>query len=119
MMERVASVSGVSVLAARLARPEYAPIRESLAEIGLGSIDALLGTYAADASDLGAWLEGVEVTRDRNLRLQYLAGLGVNRYEQDAIYREIISYRTFPDQLLVAPPGRLAYIRDLMAGPRP
>ncbi len=109
----------VPALAARLARPEYAPIRESLAEIGFRSVDALLGTYAADAADLAPWLAGVEVTRDRNLRLQYLAGLGVNRYEQDSIYREIISYRTFPDQMLVAPPEQLAYIRDLMAGPRP
>ncbi|MSR22972.1 MAG: SAM-dependent methyltransferase [Gemmatimonadetes bacterium] len=109
----------VSALDERLQRPEYAPIRNSLAEIGFYSVDELLGTYAADGTDLGPWIRDAEITRDRNLRLQYLAGLGVNRYEQDAIYREIISYRTFPDEIVSADPGRLAAIRELMEGPRP
>ena len=35
------------------------------------------------------WLSGAALNRDRNLRLQYLAGLGLNLYQSDAIYRNM------------------------------
>jgi spermidine synthase len=109
----------VLALEQRLRAPQYAAVRSSLAEIGFSSVDQLLGTYGASSRDLAPWIRDAQINRDRNLRLQYLAGLGVNRYEQDAIYREITSYRTFPDDVLVAPPGRQEAIRALMEGARP
>ena len=38
-----------------------------------------------------SWLADAELNRDRNLRLQYLAGLALNRYDERAIYREIVA----------------------------
>jgi spermidine synthase len=52
-----------------------------------------MDTYAVSHEELIPWLAGAEINRDRNLRLQYLAGLGLNRTEGAAIYREILSYR--------------------------
>ena len=47
-------------------------------------------------------------TRDRNLRLQYLAGMGLNLYRGRAIYDEMLRYRKFPKDLFVA-----SYDREL------
>jgi hypothetical protein len=37
------------------------------------------------------------------LRLQYLAGLSLNDYNQDAIYNAILSYNRFPEDLFTGP----------------
>src|SRR3954469_7678588 len=58
---------------ARLQRPEYEPMRKSLADIGMTSAIDLFATYAGSASDLQPWLKDAQINRDRNLRLQYLA----------------------------------------------
>ncbi len=42
----------------RLERPDYAPVAESLREIGIGSATDLLSTYAGQSSDLKPWLTG-------------------------------------------------------------
>ncbi|HXN34249.1 MAG TPA: fused MFS/spermidine synthase, partial [Polyangiaceae bacterium] len=56
----------------RLSRPEYAPVRQSLREIGFASATQLFSTFAAKGSQLQLWLKDAQVNRDRNLRLQYL-----------------------------------------------
>ena len=45
-------------------------------------------------------------TRDRNLRLQYLAGLGLNLYQSDAIYRNMIKDSQYPEGLFDGIAGR-------------
>jgi spermidine synthase len=80
---------------ARLARPDYGPARQSLADVQLAD-DALFLTYAGDAAGLAPWLKDGAINRDKDLRLQYLAGLALNRSEQDAIYRQIRRYWTKP-----------------------
>ena len=52
----------------------------------------LFSTYAGRKPDLDAWLRGATINRDRNLRLQYLAGLGLNLYQADAIYTDMLHY---------------------------
>ena len=51
---------------------------QSLAEVGMNSPVDLFATYAGRALDLKQWLSGAAINRDRNLRMQYLAGLGLN-----------------------------------------
>ena len=51
---------------------------QSLAEVGMNSPVDLFATYAGRASDLKEWLSGAAINRDRNLRMQYLAGIGLN-----------------------------------------
>jgi spermidine synthase len=91
----------------RLASPQFAHVAQSLAEIGFYNGVDLLSTFAAQGPQLQEWLSDAQVNRDRNLRLQYLAGLGVNKYEQAQIYSEILRYRAVPQGLFVGSPDRL------------
>jgi spermidine synthase len=94
----------VAALQERLYRGDYGPARASLEQVGFTSPIDLLGTFGGQAGDLRPWLAGAVINRDRNLRLQYLAGLGLNHYQSGVIYREMLSYRRFPEDLFVAPP---------------
>ncbi len=85
----------------RLDRPDYSRVVQSLRDVGLGSAAEIVGTYAGQAADLKPWLVGAAINRDGNLRLQYLAGLAVNRGREDAIYQEMLDYRRFPANLIV------------------
>lgn len=92
----------------KLASAEYLPVAQSLAEVGFFSAAQLLSTFAAKKPEIDPWLADAEVTRDRNLRLQYLAGLASNLYEADAIYRDMAAYRTYPEGLFTGTPRRMS-----------
>ena len=81
----------------RLARPDQASVRESLNEVGLGSATSLLSTYAGRGPDLRQWLAGAQINRDRDLRLQYLAGFGMLRNDATLILYDMLRYRRFPN----------------------
>ena len=49
--------------------------------------------YIARASDLAPWLAGAEINRDRNLRLQYLAGMGLDARNEVALLDSLMSRR--------------------------
>ncbi len=83
----------------KLKRPEYAPVAQSLREIGMNSAVDLFATYAGQASDFAPWLADAEINRDRNLRLQYLAGRGLNLYKADVIYADMLNYSREPDAI--------------------
>ena len=86
---------------------------QSLREIGFNSAVDLFSTYAGNATDLKPWLKDAPINRDRNLRLQYLAGLGLNLYQSGPIYSEMLTYRTLPQNLFV---GSDALKNAVMAG---
>jgi len=93
----------VDAVQAKLERPEYARMRQSLREIGMNSAVDLFSTYAGRKPDLEPWLRDAVINRDRNLRLQYLAGLGLNLYQADTIYADMLRYVTkMPDDLFIA-----------------
>jgi spermidine synthase len=98
---------------ARLNRPDHAAVRQSLLAAGFPYALDLLATYAAQASDLRAWMQGAEINRDRNLRLQYLAGLGLNTNAADLIYGQMLSPAVFPENLFTGTPETLAKLRSL------
>jgi spermidine synthase len=76
---------------------------QSLRQIGMSSAVDLFSTYAGRKPDLASWLRDATINRDRNLRLQYLAGLGLNLYQADAIYADMLrNVSTMPDDLFVA-----------------
>jgi spermidine synthase len=102
----------VDLLAARLRAPEYALVAHSLREVGFHSAIDLLGTYAGRRSDLVHWLEGAAINRDRNLRLQYLAGEGLNVYRADQIYAAMTSKGVeFPVDFFIGSPRRVDEVR--------
>jgi spermidine synthase len=68
----------------------------SLAEVGIPNAIDLFGSFAGQATELRPWLEGAEINRDLNLRLQYMAGMGSNFQQGPNIMRELMRFRTFP-----------------------
>jgi len=84
---------------ARLARANYADVAASLREVGFHSAASLFATYMGQKSDLGKWTAGAPVNRDRDLRLQYLAGWGINSQMQDTLYNEMLAYRRTPSNI--------------------
>ena len=95
----------------RLNSPDYRAVAESLNEIGIHSAVDLLATYAGQKSDLEPWYRGAELNRDRDLRLQYLAGWGINSSLEDVIYRQMLSYRRPPRNLFT---GSAERVQSLM-----
>ena len=101
-------------LTARLNRADHTWVQQSLSEVGYSSALELLSTYAGRDRDLKQWLEGSEINRDRNLRLMFLAGLYLNRYQQSGIYREILAQSRFPRDIFVGSPQNLILLRVLL-----
>jgi spermidine synthase len=102
----------VDAIQARLDDPANAPIAQSLREIGIFSAVDLFGTYAGRTSDMKAWLSDAIINTDRNLKLQYLAGLGLNLYQSDAIYKSMIRDSAYPQDLFLGSPETLQALRQ-------
>ncbi|HEY3160101.1 MAG TPA: fused MFS/spermidine synthase [Vicinamibacterales bacterium] len=102
----------------RLASPAYAGVAQSLREVGFPSAVQLLATYAGRPSELGEWLRGAIINRDRDLRLEYLAGMGMNLFENDRIYADILTYRRFPENLFAGSDARMQALWDAGGGSR-
>jgi spermidine synthase len=98
----------------KLYSPAYRRVRESLIDVGFGmdtgrikwgpnawsdeSI-ALLATYAGRGVDMKEWMKDAQINTDRNLRLQYLAGMSVNSFMETEILEGILKYYKYPDDL--------------------
>jgi spermidine synthase len=106
----------IDALEARVAQPEYGPVKASLAEVGYESVFDLLQTYSGRGKELAPWVHGAAINEDRNLRLQYLAGLGYNEYLGTQIRDEMLNFRTFPAELFTGSPANLAHLGDRIMG---
>ncbi len=106
-------------LARRMARSDYAPVAASLRAVGFASALDLLGAYTGRAQDLAPWLEGAARNTDRNLRLQYLAGDGMNSFQAAAIFRELVGDGpAFPAELFTGAAADLEQLRQRLAARR-
>jgi spermidine synthase len=105
----------------RLNSPGYATVKQSLMEVGFGAVSNtpqwvpieygnaeidLLASYAGRAVDMDEWMENAQINRDRNLRLQYLAGMSVNSYGATNILQGILKYSEFPEDMFIGSPLR-------------
>lgn len=108
----------IEALEQRLQRDDHRRVAESLKEVEFESAMDLLATYAGQGPDLTGWLKDAQINTDRNLRLQYLAGLGLNAYEGEAIYDKMLTYRQFPENLFLGPPIQKIKLRDAIGNPR-
>jgi spermidine synthase len=103
----------------RLDGKDYERVARSLAEVGFDSALDLAGAYAARASDMAHWLDGAQLNTDRDLRLQYLAGEGLNRYEGGAIFRALVGDGpAFPADAFTGTPAQLEELRQRLAARR-
>jgi spermidine synthase len=98
----------------RLDNPAYAGVAASLSDVGFHAAVEFLATYAGRTSDLTPFTAGAAINGDLNMRLQYMAGLGLNSMAYTAVYKEILRYRRFPDGLLVGSGGRIDALRTLI-----
>jgi spermidine synthase len=102
----------VDALDARLSDRAYAPVAQSLRDVGVRSAVDLLASYAGRAADLQPWLRDAALNHDGDLRLQYLAGLGLNANEGDRVYAEILRYRRYPEDLFVGSEATISRLRS-------
>ncbi|MGH9595143.1 MAG: fused MFS/spermidine synthase, partial [Bryobacteraceae bacterium] len=102
----------IDAMQKRLDRPDYAKVLASLGMVGFPRAVDLMGTYLGRAADLRSWLAGAQINEDVNLRLQYLAGLGVNSYSADYIEQEIGKHREFPQDIFTGSEQSLDELRS-------
>jgi spermidine synthase len=102
----------------RMDSPEYARVLQSLSDVTIHTAADFLSIYTTQASDLKPWLNGAFINLDRNLRLQFLAGMSVNNYTEGMIYNEMLAYRRFPDNLIVGSDAALQPLRLKLRPPQ-
>lgn len=104
----------LDALERRLREPEFSAVESSLEEVGMDGPVGLFATYAGRKSDLKGWLRGAAINRDRNLRMEYLAGLGLNLDDAARIYAGMLAYRKFPEDMFRSSEGRVDSLRLAM-----
>jgi spermidine synthase len=112
------TVIDLDALQRRLSRPDHQPIRESLVEVGFGPkwspVIDLLATFAGEASQLREWTQGAQINTDRNLRLQYLAGMWFNSFRATEILANILHDYRFPDRVFVGSGVRVRALKEAL-----
>jgi hypothetical protein len=86
-------------------------IQGSLRDVRIGSAIDLLGTYSASGADMKDWLANAAINRDMSLKLEYISGLALNENRADDIYGKLAAGRSYPEKLLVVPPGQAAELK--------
>ena len=89
-------------------------IAQSLSDVGMSSPLDLFATYAGRRPDLTKWLAGAVINLDRNLRMQYLAGLGLDLDNSAAIYADMLTHRSFPEDLFTGTQAQLDSLRTMI-----
>ena len=122
------TIIDVDLFLKRLDRPDHKPVKDSLNEVGFGQIKQaklgevvineggidLLATYCGQAPLLKEWGQGAQINTDRNLRLQYLAGMWLNSDIGDQILASILTHYQFPDQTFVGSPETLNTLKQAL-----
>ncbi|SIO60617.1 spermidine synthase [Singulisphaera sp. GP187] len=112
------TVIDVDELQGRLDRPDHKLVKQSLREVGFGEFNQegtdLLTTYSGEAPLLKEWSRGAQINTDRNLRLQYLAGMWLNSNMGEKILSGILAYYQFPAQLFVGSPESVQTLRQAL-----
>jgi spermidine synthase len=118
----------VDELQQRLDCDDYRGVKESLEEVGFGSTKRdlgseadgpgvavdLLATYAGQASHLREWGRDAQINTDRNLRLQYLAGMWLNSFRGKEILAGILQYYRFPENLFLGSADRMETLKQAL-----
>ncbi len=98
----------------RLEQTAYSGVAASLVDAAFPSAWDLVATYVGRGPDLQPMIAGARINEDLNLRLQYIAGMGVNTVASAQIYREIMQYRRFPEGLLTGSGERMDQLRAMI-----
>jgi spermidine synthase len=109
----------------RVDRPDHQLVKESLEEVGFGALRTglddivpegidLLATYLGDAASLREWSRGAQINTDRNLRLQYLAGMWLNSQMGEQIRSGILARYRFPERTFSGSPASLRALKQAL-----
>jgi spermidine synthase len=123
------TVIDVDELQQRLDRPDHEAVKQSLRQIGFGEVKVvktgetvvleeaidLLATYCGQAPLLTGWTRGAQINTDRNLRLQYLAGMWLNAEKGEPILLSILAHYRFPDETFVGSPESIRALKEALA----
>jgi spermidine synthase len=109
----------VNAAVERFERADNARAAKSLRDIGFVSAIDLLSSYAGRGPELAAWLKDAAINTDRNLRLQYLAGMGLNAADQDRIFSELLEARRIPPGLFVGSAETVAELHSAIENNKP
>ena len=71
----------------------------SLRQTEIDNVFALLKHYSGSRNDISSWLSDAEINKDKNLRLEYLAGKALDLQQADQIYSAMTSTIKYPDNL--------------------
>ena len=63
---------------------------------------------------LKEWSRGAQINTDRNLRLQYLAGMWLNSNMGEQILSSILAHYRFPDQTFVGSPEAISALKQAL-----
>ena len=102
----------IDVVAVLAKLDELPLVAVSLGEANILNCADLLSTFVSSVTDLGPWLRNAEINRDRSLRLQYMAGLTINRYEAAAAYQALLPFRRYPHEVFVVPVDTEQWLRQ-------
>jgi spermidine synthase len=105
----------IDALEDRWNRPDYQPVTKSMATVNFHNATDMLATYAGRASDMKRWLGDAEINDDMSMRLQYLAGMGLNQDSPATVYAEMLAYRRFPPDIFSGSSQRIAALQSLLA----
>jgi spermidine synthase len=121
------TVIDVDALQRRLDRPDHRLVKQSLRDVGFGDFNTvadgvpvrpvvldLLATYAGQAPLLKEWSRGAQINTDRNLRLQYLAGMWLNSNVGARTLSGILAHYRFPDRTFVGSPESLLALKQAL-----
>jgi spermidine synthase len=99
-------------LQARLDRPDYAQVKQSLDEVGFHSGVDLLATFAGRGPDLKQWMSDAQINTDVNMRLQYLAGWAFNNYKGRQVLSDITHSYRFPDEVFTGSEEQVSALKE-------
>jgi spermidine synthase len=88
----------------KLNSAEFTSVKQSMTEIGFNSATDMYATYLGDEPAMRDWLKGAQLNTDRDLRLMYLAGWGINAELADQLYRKILAMRKTPQAIFSGAP---------------
>ena len=78
-------------------------VAASLAQVNFRTPTELLATYAGRAAELKPWVGDAHVNGDMDLRLQYIAGMGLNFNNASLIKEEMANYYKYPADMFTGP----------------
>ncbi len=87
-------------------------VRESLAEVGLGTVDNLLSCFVCTCKSLSGFLQGVVPNRDSTLGIQYTGWMAYYERRLLPVERLFVGLRDYDPNVFILPAGEAQSFRE-------